>query len=155
MSKQSLIAVITGTVARFQDATDRVDAAAAAVLGLNRTDLLCLGVLARGGPLPAGQLAVEAGLSPAAMTAGIERLEKAGYADRTRDSADRRRVLVTATPLAVRRLTELYAPLEKLGSAQLAKYSLAELETIRDFLDQGIELQDQQADRIRGLLPSK
>ncbi|WP_350280224.1 MarR family transcriptional regulator [Kribbella sp. HUAS MG21] len=151
MSKQSLIAEITETVARFQDATDRVDAAAAAVLGLNRTDLVCLGVLARGGPLPAGQLAIEAGLSPAAMTAGIERLEKAGYAGRTRDGADRRRVLVTATPLAVRRLTEIYGPLEKLGSARLAKYTLAELETIRDFLGQGIELQSEQAERIQEL----
>ncbi|GAA1591964.1 MULTISPECIES: MarR family winged helix-turn-helix transcriptional regulator [Kribbella] len=151
MSKQSLIAEITGTIARSQDATDRVDAAAAGVLGLNRTDLLCLGVLVRGGPLTAGQLATEAGLSPAAMTAGIERLEKAGYAGRTRDEADRRRVLVAATPLAEQRVTEIYAPLEKLGSARLAKYTVAELETIRDFLGQGIELQNQQAERIRGL----
>ncbi|MGZ0150111.1 MarR family winged helix-turn-helix transcriptional regulator [Kribbella sp. WER1] len=151
MSKQSLVAEIAGTIARFQDATDRVDAAAAGVLGVNRTDLLCLGLLVRGGPLTAGQLATEAGLSPAAMTAAIERMEQAGYAGRTRDEADRRRVLVAATPAAVRRLAEIYAPLEKLGSARLAKYSVAELETIRDFLGAGIELQDHQAERIRGL----
>jgi DNA-binding MarR family transcriptional regulator len=151
VSKQTLIAEITERVAAFQDATDRVDAAAAAVLGLNRTDLLCLGVLVRRGPLTAGQLATEAGLSPAAMTAAIERLENAGYAGRTRDEADRRRVLVAATSRAEKRLFEIYGPMEKLGSGRLAKYSLAELATIRDFLSQGIELQHRQAERIRGL----
>jgi DNA-binding MarR family transcriptional regulator len=150
VSKQSLIAEITEAVARFQDATDRVDAAAADVLGLNRTDLLCLGLLVRGGGMTAGRLATEAHLSPAAMTTAIERLEAAGYADRTRDEADRRRVLVAATDHAMERLQEIYGPLEQFGTARLAKYTRSELETIRDFLRQGIDLQDQQAERIRG-----
>ncbi len=54
MSKQTLIAEITQAVVRFQNATDRVDAAAAEVLGVNRTDLLCIGFLLLDGGMTAG-----------------------------------------------------------------------------------------------------
>ncbi|MGW1341751.1 MarR family transcriptional regulator [Kribbella sp. NPDC002412] len=150
MSKQNLIAEITEAVVRFQNATDRVDAAAAAALGVNRTDLLCIGLLLRSGGLTAGQLAVEAGLSPAATTAAIERLEGFGYAVRTKDEADRRRVLVAATPLVAGRVEKLYGPVRPAGTAVLSRYTRAELETIHRFLVQGEELQDRQAERIRG-----
>ncbi|MFI7059649.1 MarR family winged helix-turn-helix transcriptional regulator [Kribbella sp. NPDC050124] len=149
MSKQNLIGEIVEAVVRFQNATDRVDAAAAAVLGVNRTDLLCIGLLSISGGLTAGQLAVEAGLSPAATTAAIERLEKAGYAVRTKDDTDRRRVLVTATPLAEERVEKLYGPVRPAGTAALSRYTRAELETIHRFLVQGEELQNRQAERIR------
>jgi DNA-binding MarR family transcriptional regulator len=149
VSKQTLIAEITAAVVRFQNATDRVDAAAAEVLGVNRTDLLCIGLLLQTGGMTAGRLAVEAGLSPAATTAAIERLEKSGYAVRTKDDADRRRVLVTATPLAEERIETLYGPIRPAGTAQLSRYTRTELETIHRFLIQGEELQDQQAERIR------
>ncbi|MFG1816442.1 MarR family winged helix-turn-helix transcriptional regulator [Kribbella sp. NPDC049174] len=150
MSKQTLIAEITEAVVRFQNATDRVDAAAADVLGVNRTDLLCIGLLLRDGGMTAGLLAVEAGLSPAATTAAIERLENSGYAVRAKDAADRRRVLVTATPLAEERVEKLYGPVRPAGTALLSRYTRTELETIQRFLVQGEEFQDQQAERIRG-----
>lgn len=150
MSKQNLIGEITEAVVRFQNATDRVDAAAAEVLGVNRTDLLCIGLLLIDGGMTAGKLAVEAALSPAATTAAIERLEKAGYAVRTKDEADRRRVLVTATPLAAERIEQLYGPVRPAGAALLAGYTRIELETIRRFLVQGEKFQDQHAERIRG-----
>src|SRR5687767_13360291 len=50
VSKQSraeLIAAITAAVVVFQEATDQVDATAAAELGVNRTDLTCIGLLLR------------------------------------------------------------------------------------------------------------
>ena len=64
MSKQTLIAAITEAVVRFQNATDRVDAAAADVLGVNRTDLLCIGLLLRDGGMTAGLLAIAGGPEP-------------------------------------------------------------------------------------------
>jgi DNA-binding MarR family transcriptional regulator len=128
-----------------------MDAAAARALGVNRTDLLCIGLLLRGGGMTAGELATAAGLSPAATTAAIERLEAAGYAGRTRDEVDRRRVLVRPTPLAEQRSRQLYDPLRPAGTARLNRYNRAELELIMDFLEQGEKLQNQQADRIRAL----
>ena len=44
------------------------------------------------------ELAAEAGLTTGAVTAVIDRLERAGYARRVRDDEDRRRVKVEVTP---------------------------------------------------------
>jgi hypothetical protein len=78
-----------------------------------------------------------------------ERLESSGYAVRTKDEEDRRRVLVTATPQAEQRVEQVYGPVRPAGAAVLSRYTRAELETIHRFLVQGEELQDQQAERIR------
>ena len=60
--RAELVEAITQAIVRFQDATDRVDAAAADQLGVNRTDLLCIGLLLRTGGMTAGELAGGAGL---------------------------------------------------------------------------------------------
>jgi DNA-binding transcriptional ArsR family regulator len=71
-------------------------------LGLNTTDLNCLNLLQMGGPLPAGQLAERAGLTKGgAITAALDRLERAGYIERERDPADRRRTIVRHTRKAL------------------------------------------------------
>ena len=154
MSKQSraeLIEAITYAVVAFQDATDRLDVAAATSLGVNRTDLLCVGLLLRTGGMIAGELASATRLSPAATTAAIERLESVGYATRSRDDDDRRRVMVHASPLAEARTEPVYGPVRTAGTALLGKYTRAELETIRDFLREGEAFQDREAERIRNL----
>ena len=74
----------------FQDAVARTG-------GLNSTDLQAVGLLMSQGPATPGELAERTGLSAGgAITAVIDRLEKAGYVTRQRDQADRRRVIVTA-----------------------------------------------------------
>jgi len=76
------------------------DQAVAEAIGLNRTDMRCLDVIQREGPVPAGRLADETGLTTGAITTVLDRLERAGFARRTRDPADRRRVLVELAPEA-------------------------------------------------------
>src|SRR5947207_14950505 len=98
--RAALIAEVACEVAEFQSAADLVDEAAAARLGVNRTDLRCLGLLSVRGPLSAGQLARASGLSPAATTTALDRLERAGYARRVAHPGDRRGVLVELTPVA-------------------------------------------------------
>ena len=48
-------------VRRSQAATDRYDQAVADAIGLNRTDMRCLDVIQREGPVPAGRLAERRG----------------------------------------------------------------------------------------------
>src|SRR5262249_61204029 len=72
--QEELIGAVMRAVAAFQDSTDRVDEAAAQRLGLNRTDLRCLGVLCRAGATTAGQLAAAARLSPGATPTPGHRL---------------------------------------------------------------------------------
>src|SRR4051794_31010899 len=82
--------------ARLQ--TDLLDDAAFAKLGINRTDGRCLDVLSTG-PLPASTLASACGVTGNAMTTVIDRLADKGLVQRQPDPADRRRVLVSLTPL--------------------------------------------------------
>src|SRR5262249_57778323 len=86
--REQLIAAVMRAVAAFQDAADQVDESAAGRLGLNRTDLRCLGILTRAGRMTAGQLAAAAGLSAGAATTAVDRLAPAGSAERVRAEPD-------------------------------------------------------------------
>ena len=88
--RDKLLGEVSRAIAEFQNAADLVDEAASVRLGINRTDLRCLGLLWGHGRLSAGQLAQQAGLSPGATTTALDRLERAGYARRVRDPDDRR-----------------------------------------------------------------
>jgi len=147
-------AEVADEVAEFQSAVDVLDEAAAAHLGLNRTDLRVLGLLVRRGPLTAGSLAQAAGLSPGALTTAVDRLERAGYARRVRARPDRRRVRVESTPRARRLSAALYGPVGAAGLARLRRYSDAELALVRDFLREGRRLQEAHAARIRAQPPA-
>src|SRR5216117_1283958 len=148
--ERQLIRAVMQAVASFQDGTDQLDEAAAARLGLNRTDLRCFGVLVRSGRATAGQLAVAAGLSGGAATTAVDRLIAVGYARREHDPQDRRRVIVEPTPAARRRSEEIWGPIEQESYQRLSRRTDAELRAIRDFLEEGLRLQIEHAERIRG-----
>src|SRR6516164_4172705 len=73
-------------------------------IGINTTDMQCLNILDYEGPVPAGRLAELTGLTTGAITAAIDRLERAGYVQRERGAADRRQVLVHVLPEGRERL---------------------------------------------------
>ena len=50
-----------------------------------------------------GELARRTGLTTGAITGVIDRLEKAGFARRARDSSDRRRVIIEPDPKRIER----------------------------------------------------
>src|SRR5438270_8749054 len=74
------------------------DNLAAQRLGVNETDLHCLNIIENRGGLTAGELAAQSGLTNGAITGVLDRLERAGYARRVADPADRRRVNVEVSP---------------------------------------------------------
>jgi DNA-binding MarR family transcriptional regulator len=113
---------------------DQLDEAVALQFGLNRTDLRCLGILYRRGRVTAGELAGESGLTPAAITTVLDRLERGGYANRVPDPADRRRVLVVST-VATREIGARLQGEVELATRQLLEgHEATELEMIRDYL---------------------
>jgi DNA-binding MarR family transcriptional regulator len=89
-------------------AIDLIGQATASRLGINQTDLICLDLLARQGPLSAGQVASALGLTTAAISAMASRLEAGGYARREMDPDDRRRVLIHASPSGVEQAFSLF-----------------------------------------------
>src|SRR5687768_11022243 len=80
-------------------------------VGLNSTDLECLDLLFLAGPTTAGQLAAHSGLTTGAMTAVIDRLERARFVRRRRDPKDRRRVLVEVLPRALDVIQPFFEPI--------------------------------------------
>lgn len=105
-------------------------------LGLNPTDHKCLDVIIRAKtPMTASQLAEETGLSTGAITGVVDRLEKAGYVKRKRDTNDRR--LIFIKPLldkAMIKLGPIFEPIRKASMNLYSKYTDEELTTILDFI---------------------
>jgi DNA-binding MarR family transcriptional regulator len=103
-------------------------------LDLKGTDLQCLDLVDRYGPLSPSALARRAGLHPATMTGVIDRLERGGWIVRERDPADRRGVVVR--PLRGRRgdVLRLASGMNAAIARICAAYSDDDLELIADFL---------------------
>lgn len=146
-TRQQLIAEVGAAVQAFGRSTDAFDDAVASQLGLNRTDLRGLDWLT-GGPMPAGELAQAIGLSTAATTKLIDRLERRGLVRRVRAEADRRSVLVEMTPDAARMSREVYGPLVSDGNALLGRYDVPELARLRDHFTASAAIIDEHRRRI-------
>jgi DNA-binding MarR family transcriptional regulator len=131
---------LAGALRAYHGAVEAVDEAACAYMGINRTDLRCLDILGRAGPMTAGRLAEESRLTNAAVTVVVDRMERVGYMRRMRDTVDRRRVMVEATPRAHRAAWTLYGKVAEKLYEQLEPYSDQELELLRDFLRERTEI---------------
>jgi DNA-binding MarR family transcriptional regulator len=126
-----------------------MDAAAAAYLGIHRTDLGLLDALQMSGRLSAGELAKRAALSPAAVTAALDRLEDAGYVRRVRDDQDRRRVLVEVTDRMQEDAREVYGPLAARSEELLGGCTDDQLRAMIGVLTRGAEMQRERAASLR------
>jgi DNA-binding MarR family transcriptional regulator len=129
---------------RIHAALDAVDALVSERLGLHRSDLRCLNLLEHG-PLTAGEIAARTGLTSGAVTALVDRLERAGFVERVRSPEDRRSVRVAIPPGEYRRIAALYRimggsvtgrfagrPAEEIAASARA------LEGFADALEQGL-----------------
>ena len=68
-------------------------------MNLHPTDVQCLNLLSlEPEPVTTGRIAELTGLTTGSATRLVDRLERAGYVRRERDTKDRRRVLVTTVP---------------------------------------------------------
>lgn len=134
-----------------QEAVQAFDEAAAGVLGINLTDLRCLGILERRGRTPVTELAGESGLTSGSMTVLIDRLERAGYARRVRDEEDRRRVFVELTERAKEAIGQIWGPLGREGAEVAGRYSEEELRVITDYLRASGELLTRHCERLKAM----
>lgn len=148
--REAVTAALGAAMADLQAAIDADDQALADHLGVHRTDLRCLDLVFRHGPLPSGRLAGMLGLTPGSMTALVDRLVKAGYARRAPDPAHGRRVLVTPTEQAVRIVTDSLRDRLAEAHAELENFSDAELDAIVRFLRSATDRHERAAARLRG-----
>jgi DNA-binding MarR family transcriptional regulator len=151
MSREELEAAFGDAVRAYQTAVDNFDQAMADHIGINRTDARCIDLIDQAGGMTAGELARAAGLTTGAVTAVIDRLEKAGLARRVPDPADRRRVRIEATEKVWEVSEPLIGPMVEDSQRILDDYSDEELERFTEFLRRAIELQTRHVERVRAL----
>lgn len=104
-------------------------------LGLNVTDLTCLGHIIGAGErhLGAGDLAERANITTGAVTGVLNRLERAGYVRRRADPQDRRRVRVVLDESAAARVFAVYGPHYERLTALFADYTPEETAVLADW----------------------
>jgi DNA-binding MarR family transcriptional regulator len=133
----------------YQTSNDNYDQAVADHLGMNRTDMRCVDLIDQAGGMTAGELARAAGLTSGAVTAVVDRLERAGVARRVADPSDRRRVRIEVTPKLWELTGPLMAPFIEESAKILDDYSTEELERFAEFLERVIAVQGEHTQRIR------
>ena len=117
----------------------RIVEALAGRQGLHQTDVEALGRVmlaeAQGASLTAGGLGGELGLTSGATTFLMNRLVRAGLVERTRDTADQRKVLLRLTTAGHDLAEAIYPPILHLSEAVMEEFAPAELRTVRRFLE--------------------
>jgi len=103
-------------------------------LGTHPTDMQCVHLLELLGPLTPGKLAECTGLTTGGVTVVLDRLEKAGYARRERNPADRRSVLIYLNSAKMAKIGEYYGAINEQLAGFLASYPKRDLETVVKFL---------------------
>jgi DNA-binding MarR family transcriptional regulator len=121
--------------------------------GINVTDMQCLNILQLRGPMTPGQLAEAMFLTTGgAITAVVDRLEKAELVRRRRDRRDRRRVIVEAVESgAVAEIARRFQPVGEMYERMLAGYGDEDLERFLEFQTRANELSPKIIEEVRAL----
>jgi DNA-binding MarR family transcriptional regulator len=144
---------LTQELFELSSAIDLIGQAAASRLGINQTDLICLELLVRRGPMSAGQVAAALGLTTAAISAMATRLEAGGYAHREMDPHDRRRVLLHASPAGTRQAFSLFDDLYRASAELYTQYPQRDQEVLLDLLRRYRQLITEHAAVVRQQSP--
>lgn len=119
--------------------------------GLNGTDLQAVGLLLSEGPATPGELAAHSGLTAGgAVTAMIDRLERAGFVTRTRDETDRRRVIVSAVPETVMaRVGHVYGRVAERWNDYLDTLTDEQLDFANELLERAATINREEIETLR------
>ena len=122
----------------------------AEVLGLHKTDLQALDFLhSCGGSCTAGELSRATGLSSGSTTALVDRLVNGGYAVREPDPNDRRIQIVRIPARVFAGCEAVYAPVRAEMNKLWSKYSVKDLEFVKQFLTRSAQLHADCLKRLR------
>ncbi|MFD3999743.1 MarR family winged helix-turn-helix transcriptional regulator [Streptomyces rubiginosohelvolus] len=149
-TREELAAAVTATARRHHAAYTLFNQAMADHLGLHPTDLQCVSLLAlEPGPRTTGEIAELTGLTSGSATRLVDRLQRAGLAERHPDPHDRRKMLVTLTH---GRTPEVEAAWDTPGRAfdrALDEFTDEELTVIERYLRRTTDVGTEQAARLR------
>lgn len=112
-----------------------VHQAVAERLGLNIIDLRCLRLAQEADEPTAGYLATTTGLTTGTITGVLDRLEKARFVRRERDTEDRRKVMVKVLPGGVQKVERIMAALSEDMNKALQDFTEEELKAVVKFFE--------------------
>jgi DNA-binding MarR family transcriptional regulator len=151
MKREEIIQAVNEKFTEMSTETILFHQALADVLGLHITDHKCMHFIHRYGAIPAGRLAELTGLTTAAVTGIIDRLEEAGYVRRANDPKDRRRTIVEPirNNKLERKLEKIFTPFHERMHKLLSSYSDSELALLLDLLTKSIELTREESKKLQ------
>ena len=118
-------------------------------LGLNVTDMECLGLLFHKGVSTPSELARQTGLSSGATTAMLDRLEKSGLIERGPNPDDRRGVLITLQRAGAERMGPWFESARRAQDEIVAGYTEAELKVLVDFFERSTAMWEQERMKLQ------
>lgn len=145
--KAALIGKLGVLIVRWQEATQRYDETVGEIFQLGPAERLCLSFLTSG-PQTASAIARATRLTPAAVTALVDRLEARNFVRRRPDPLDRRKVLVEAADATEALIAQVYQPLAQAGAQIYEKRGIAELLLVAEVLEETIALQDGMTEKL-------
>ncbi len=130
---------LANLVREHSSAVIRHAAATAKRMGLEASELSALEHLQAAGPMTLGRLGERLSMSPGALTALVDRLEKKGYVERLPNPKDRRSALVRETEAGLKdSLEHLWPYIEEMKGIE-GRFSKEEREIISRFLSAATE----------------
>jgi DNA-binding MarR family transcriptional regulator len=141
----SMKARLINAIRANQTADDMFDESVVDFLGVSRSDGRCLDIVDRLGRVTAGRLAAESGLTTGSVTALVDRLERAGYLTRTRDTEDRRKVWIEVTARSKELNAYLFGHLRAVMAPLFERFTVDQISAIVEFLEIGTYINRQRA----------
>ncbi|SCF42427.1 MarR family winged helix-turn-helix transcriptional regulator [Micromonospora mirobrigensis] len=148
-----LIADITNDLRRYSVDAQHIGHAFAGLHGLGASDLHALIAVMDaelvGDPITPGRLGELLNLSSGAVTALVDRLERAGHIRRDRDTADRRKVFLRYADAGAELAMEFFGPLGRRTDEVMAGFDDGELEIVHRFMAAMVTSMRQHRDEVR------
>lgn len=124
-------------------------------LGVNVTDMECLGVLFFKGVATPSELSRHTGLSSGATTAMLDRLEKANLIKRRPNPDDRRGTLIVIVKETAEKVGPLFASIRSEQDKLIASYSEKELELLSDYFKKSVAMWDEERKKLQEQIKKK
>lgn len=118
-------------------------------LGVNVTDMECLGLLFHKGIATPSELARHTGLSSGATTAMLDRLERSGLIERRPNLEDRRGSLIVLVKSRSKKVGPWFSSVRQAQNELVSSYSEEDLRVISDFFERFTRVWDAEREKLQ------
>ena len=118
-------------------------------LGVNVSDMECLGLLFHKGIATPTELARHTGLSSGATTAMLDRLEKSDLIERRSNPDDRRGTLIVLVKSGAERVDSWFSAVRQSQNEIVSSYSEEELQVISDFFERSTKMWGEEREKLQ------